>query len=79
MGYLILVLIGLGLTWFAHIFEIITYASKAFALYYALQCAIASAGALKEARKPHLAVLFAVFGMLAVAVLAFGRPVEGGS
>ena len=66
-------LIGLGLTWFAHIFEIITYASKAFAFYYALQCA----GAFREAKRPMRGVLYGVFCAVAVAILFFGQPVEG--
>ncbi|MCA8901898.1 MAG: hypothetical protein KDA53_11690 [Hyphomonas sp.] len=77
IAYLVLVLIGLGLTWFAHIFEIITYASKAFALYYALQCAIAIRAALRAPRSPGRAALYSLFLLTAIAVLAFGRPVEG--
>ncbi|MEZ5952767.1 MAG: hypothetical protein R3C13_00545 [Hyphomonas sp.] len=76
-AYLLLVLIGLGLTWVAHIFEIITYASKAFAFYYAIQCTIAAVGAWRDARKPHLALFFGACAILALAILAFGQPVEG--
>ncbi|HHB80734.1 MAG TPA: hypothetical protein ENK83_03165, partial [Aliiroseovarius sp.] len=36
MAYAVLVGIGLLLTWTANVFEIISYASRAFALYYAL-------------------------------------------
>jgi hypothetical protein len=75
----VLALIGLGLTWFAHIFEIIAYASKAFALYYALQCSIAAVGAFREARRPLRAALYAACALLAIAVLLFGQPVESGS
>ncbi len=77
MAYLILVLIGLGLTWFSHIFQIISFASKAFAYYYALQCGIASVGAFREAKAPVRGTAFALFGILALAVLFFGQPVEG--
>jgi hypothetical protein len=77
MAYLILVLIGLGLTWFSHIFQIISFASKAFAYYYALQCGIAAVGAFREAKAPLRGTAFAAFGILALAVLFFGQPVEG--
>ena len=77
IAYLILVLIGLGFTWFIDIFEIITYASKAFAFYYALQCAIAAVGAVREAKKPVTGVMYAAYALLALAVLVFGQPVEG--
>jgi hypothetical protein len=79
VAYLILVVIGLGLTWFSHIFEIISLASKAFALYYALQCAIASVAAFREARSPVRGVAYATFCLLAIAVLIFGQSVEGHS
>lgn len=77
MAYLMLVLIGLGLTWFSNVFQIISFASKAFAYYYALQCGIASVGAFREAKAPVRGAAFALFGILAVAVLFFGQPVEG--
>jgi hypothetical protein len=77
VAYLMLVIIGLCLTWFAHIFEIISLASKAFALYYALQCAIASIAAFREARSPVRGVAYAAFCLLAIAVLVFGQAVEG--
>ncbi|WP_321488945.1 hypothetical protein [uncultured Hyphomonas sp.] len=77
LAYLILVLIGLGLTWFSHVFQIISFASKAFAYYYALQCGIAAVGAFREAKAPIRGMAFAAFGLLALAVLFFGQPVEG--
>nr|WP_321359018.1 hypothetical protein [uncultured Hyphomonas sp.] len=77
VAYLMLVIIGLCLTWFSHIFEIISLASKAFALYYALQCAIASLAAFREAKSPVRGLAYAAFSLLAVAVLIFGQSVEG--
>ena len=78
MAYLGLVSVGLALTWFVHIFEIINYASKAFALYYALQCAIAALGCFREAGQPWRGVFYAGCSGLALAVVAFGQAVEGG-
>ena len=42
-AYVILVGAGLVLTWTADVFQIISYASRAFAAYYGLQAAIAAA------------------------------------
>ncbi len=41
-GYLAVVVIGLVLTWTANIFLIISFASQAFAIYYALQALVAA-------------------------------------
>jgi hypothetical protein len=40
---------GLALTWTANVFEIISYASRAFAPYYALQAMIAATGSKNPA------------------------------
>ena len=47
-GYTVLCVAGLCLTWTMSVFEIISYASRAFALYYALQACIAAKGAFCE-------------------------------
>jgi len=74
-AYVVLVAVGLGLTWFSDIFSIIAHASRAFALYYAVQAAIAALGARAEGRAPR-AALFAALAVLGVAIAAFGAPVE---
>ncbi len=76
-GYAILVALGLVLTWTLNIFEIISYASRAFALYYAFQAAIASVTAWRnpEGRKPR-AVAFAALALLGLAITVLGRSVE---
>lgn len=71
-GYLLLVLIGVGLTWVADVFEIVSYASRAFAAYYAVQCFIAARHASGGPR-----VLHASLAVLAVAIAILGTPVEG--
>jgi hypothetical protein len=76
--YLILGIIGALLTWGADVFQIIAYASKAFAIYYAIQSAIALTGDWKKAggltwRSPVFATLIG----LAVLIVLFGRSVEG--
>lgn len=66
---------GIALTWATDIFEIIALASRAFALYYALQCAIAVRFAWQAGRRPK-ALWFAALGALAVLAVCFGRAVE---
>jgi hypothetical protein len=75
-AYALLVAIGLGLTWIASVFEIIGYASRAFAAYYTLQAVIA---ALAAHRRQGVSVRSLGFGALAVlglAIVLFGQPVE---
>jgi len=76
-AYAILVGIGLALTWSADVFEIISYASRAFAGYYALQAAIAALTAWRDARSSARALAFAGLAALGVAIVLFGEPVEG--
>ncbi len=77
VGYLITAALGIALVWSANVFEIISYASRAFALYYLLQTSVALGIALKR-EKP-----VAPFFLLVAAILAFvvflGKPVEGSS
>ena len=83
-AYLILVLAGLALTWVSNIYQIISYASRAFALYYALQAAIAcrwawqrraeAAGIWQSRGRP---LTFAALSTLGVAIVIFGRSLEG--
>lgn len=76
-GYAATTAVALLITWLADIFEIIVYASKAFVIYYGIQCATA---ALMCARfKPHMPIragLFVVGIGIAIAVVAFGIPAE---
>ncbi|MBY9068389.1 hypothetical protein K1X12_15920 [Hyphomonas sp. WL0036] len=77
-AYVMLILIGLGLTWFVDIFEIITFASRAFALYYCLQCAIAARTALAYPRDRMRGVFYLALSALALAIVFLGKSVEGG-
>ena len=72
-AYAVLVGAGLALTWSADVFQIIAYASRAFALYYALQAAIAASHRDQSALRVTAYAGLAVFG-LAIAVL--GTPIE---
>lgn len=71
-GYLVLCLAGLALTWVADVFQIISYASRAFALYYMAQAAIAARHATGARR-----LLWSALALLALAIALFGQPVEG--
>jgi hypothetical protein len=75
-GYVVLVAVGLMLTWAMSVFEIISYASRAFALYYAVQAMIAAKGAWSGHGGTGKAAAFAVLGVLGLAIAVFGSAVE---
>lgn len=75
VGYLILTVVGLLLTWVTDVFQIISYASRAFAVYYALQSAIATLAAQQQGHRGRAAG-FAALAVLAFAVAVFGQAVE---
>lgn len=77
MAYAMLTLVGLILTWSADIFEIITLASRAFALYYALQATIAAATAWHQPGQKMKFFLFAGLVLLGIAIVLFSKSVEG--
>lgn len=74
VAYAILVAAGLALTWFADVFSIIAYASRAFALYYAFEAAVAALAARREGDRR--AAGFAALSLLGLAIAILGRPVE---
>ena len=63
------------MTWGMSVFEIITYASRAFAFYYALQSMLAArrAYAADDGRR---VALFAALSALGMAIMVFGASVE---
>ena len=73
-SYGVLVGCGLVLTWAFSVFEIIGYASRAFAMYYALQAFIAARRALPEARGK--AIMFGLLAVLGLLIAVFGTAVE---
>ncbi len=75
LAYALLVGLGILLTWSFNIFEIISYASRAFALYYAIQALIAAVSAHQTGR-PLGAALGAGLSVLGLAIAVFGTPVE---
>lgn len=75
LAYSLLVGIGVLLTWTANIFEIISYASRAFALYYSIQAIIAAIRAADRGLTGR-SLLFVTMGILGGAITLFGTPVE---
>jgi len=74
-AYVLLVGAGLVLTWTADVFQIIAYASRAFAAYYGLQSAIAALGARRRGQSVK-AGLFGVLALLGALITVFGVAVE---
>lgn len=74
--YLIVTLAGIALTWMSDIFTIISYASRAFAFYYALQAAEAARRSWVQNRNIPKAAFFAALALLGLAITIFGQPVE---
>ena len=78
LAYAAVVVLVLCLLWATDLFSIIAYASRAFAVYYALQASMAAVHAWTEDARSRSAW----FGALAMAMLAtaiFGIPAESGS
>lgn len=75
LGYVFMTAVGVAMTWSLNVFEIITVASRAFALYYAFQAAIAAAGASREGRR-GAAALWAALAAFGFLVCVAGAPVE---
>ncbi|ASK88800.1 hypothetical protein [Sphingorhabdus sp. SMR4y] len=75
-GYAILVAIGLLLTWSANVFQIIAYASRAFALYYTLQSLIAARRAFLIDGQQLKGAGFILLAMLGLMIMFFGNDVE---
>lgn len=76
-AYALLALLGIGLTWSSDVFDIIAYASRAFALYYALQAMIAAITAARDDNQRFPAVVFACLAIFALLIFAFGQAIEG--
>lgn len=76
LGYFIAAMAAIGITWLGNVYTIITYASKAFALYYGLQCLVAIICA-KQRKDFKQMIVFILAFLIAISVLVFGLPAEG--
>ena len=78
-GYALILLVTLALTWETDVNEIIAFASRGFALYYALQCCVAFCVAKNDRHDRGRLGRMIRFGFLALAclaVFALGIPAE---
>ncbi len=73
VGNVVTASVAIAITWMANIYEIITYASKAFVIYYALQ-SIQAALAAKRQSKFARAVLYLVGVLIAVVIILWAIP-----
>ena len=71
-GYVLVAVVGIVLVWTADVFQIISLASRAFAVYYGLQCIVAAMSASRGDKQRTFRV--AAFGLLA-ALLFFGAAI----
>ena len=74
LAYVALAALALGLTWAADIYQIISYASRGFAVYYAFQCAIATRLSSDEAGSPWRTAGFALLTVLLAMAAILGIP-----
>jgi hypothetical protein len=75
-AYLAILLVTIVLTWSVNVNEIIAYASRAFALYYTLQCIVAAIVAWRDPqlRRPSRVATFSLLGVVCFLVFALGIP-----
>jgi hypothetical protein len=78
-AYLLILVVTLALTWETDVNGIIAYASRAFALFYMLQCVVAFLVAWRmtdlPSRSRHLAT-FSLLAVICLLVFALGLPSE---
>jgi hypothetical protein len=78
-AYLLILIVTVALTWETDVNGIIAYASRAFALFYMLQCVVAAIVALQTkdlaGRLPRV-LGFSVLAVICLLVFAFGLPSE---
>ncbi|WP_320007587.1 hypothetical protein [Maridesulfovibrio sp.] len=76
-NYLVVSLFATVITWLTDVYQIINYASRAFALFYVLQCAVAIMTLHKVKPSPvplAKGLLFGFIGILCLGVTIFGIP-----
>lgn len=76
--YFLIIVITVALTWVTNVNEIIAYASRAFALYYTLQCIVACIVAWQNRnglnRSKQRLCLFGFLSLICLLVFIFGIP-----
>ena len=69
VGYVLVCALAILLIWVADIFQVLTLASRAFALYYALQAIIATVVVHRQSNGPYRRAKLVLFPILAVLLL----------
>jgi hypothetical protein len=78
-AYLLILVVTVALTWETNVNEIIAYASRAFALYYTLQCVVAFVVAWQQKEIKHRTLRLGMFASLAlICLLVFGLGIPSG-
>ncbi|OYP36472.1 hypothetical protein CGZ80_08930 [Rhodopirellula sp. MGV] len=72
IGYIVVTIGGVLLTWTADVFEIIAYASRAFAIYYSMQSIVAAR--LAASHQSAWAFLYGILAILGIVIAIFGIP-----
>lgn len=75
-GYGVICGVALGLVWTMDVYALISYASKAFAFYYALQCVLGCWFGWRK-RRWFIVMLSGVCVIMCLAVVFFGIAAEG--
>lgn len=75
--YPLIALVAAVITWETNVYSLITLASRCFALYYGLQCVVATLSARRRGA-PRRAAWYAALALVCTAVVVFGIPAEGG-
>jgi hypothetical protein len=77
-GYILTAVAALFFTWSANVFAIIVYASKAFVIYYGLQCGLAALVAMLPGdQHSRLSAVICTVGIfIAGLVLFYGIPAD---
>lgn len=76
-GYLMIGVATIALTWLTDVLLIISLASRAFALFYALQCGVTVVTATSRDQLPHRRSIMVAAGALAsLAITVLGLPSE---
>lgn len=73
--YLLVGAAAIVLTWTTNIFEVISLASRAFALYYGLQAMVA-AGLAHQKKQKMKCILFSALSVFLYLILVFGAPAK---
>ncbi|MEM9235395.1 MAG: hypothetical protein AAGB14_01360 [Verrucomicrobiota bacterium] len=75
-AYALILVVTVALTWGTDVNGIIAYASRAFALYYTLQCVVALLVAKQNQAGARRMTLFATLALLCLLVFSLGLPAE---